>query len=960
MSDSENLQVRSAKRLKMTLSSKQLDPASDAKQNLLVPEAPQLPTIPKSIPDSSTGENVAVMDGTFNCSTGIDGPGDFATNTEGNTEADANIMETTIDTHSDTHDFCTASSDKHGWPAGKLPVEIFDMVIEHLSRKDVQSMRLVNHEFDAKLAGSYFKVVVVPFRPEFEALYGSLDVNPGRRNGQQKLSLVLNRKKNEAKTMVDEGHRNSPNTTGNDESVLSDGYRVFEQFGVSCMRKFALALELDEKDLAFPPLKVNQEIVMAPWGLYRWPIMNYQRYHLLENLEQMADETGFMKKAFAFLEQVTDIGISCDAGLGWLQGPDTNPFCTRTRPAVFRSITHQPIEETDTAATEQEDNASLSLIILRQMALNAGYSSSEWPRAILRLLEDEGRAIEWREHVSPDGKITHERVPTFQVDEGTRKEDIIRHIEDLIDGEGADVHFPNGRGLGLMPNSLTPAQAEMLLELEWAHRALMQSYRTAVLDNRLSFKNLTQLTIARCPSCHVPIWCDRSFWTSMTSIKTFHLGVIPDWREISKNPSGSVTQRRLSPIEAAKEVFTLLQGYVGTKENIKHISFEWVTGGEFAAGKSQRDRYILPAPVLIDPGKMVDMQPFTRHDVVNLQYVSKLSLKNCWFTPHVLLHLTKSLFLDELTELILESVSLTGPPSRTPVFSINANSQKPTHWPWPLCVGAEPGNWFRLVDLNPINNANQPAPGYPTGGNPFAPLGPLPLNAFANAQAGNPHPPGQQGPMVVNSVIASDHADTVPQSDNRWRAWSWPYVLASLSMLPEYLSENAEERGDGDMSEYHLIKSTNKPFSSDFKEVFKDRKTKDMPRTIKLKSCGYALIESANIDNWKITPEHAIYVDHDPELPGRLRDLDTQMLISHQGLFGKILHYMPSDEQQVLQYIFGLRFGWDQVYDPTEIRAAIVDGVPEPGRARLYGNLSTKPQRGNISTTSKGKLVARP
>lgn len=942
--EAEPSQPRAAKRLKMSAHSNQSETTSGTDADDSTADVLELPTLPKMSSDSTTSQQVSILHGTSS----------FAAGTEDSVENNATAGADAVapDSHANSN-----AKAKKGWPALQIPVEIFDMIIEHLSRRDVQNMRLVNHEFDAKLAGSYFKVVVVPFRPEFEALYGSLNINPGRKGYQQKLSLVLKGKKVEAENMTDEGQQNLSNTTDEDASLLSDGYRVFEQFGASCMRKFALALELNEKDLAFPPLKVNQEIVMAPWGLYRWPIMRYQRYHQLENLEQMADETGFMKKAFAFLEKVSHIGISCDAGLGWLQGPDTNPFCTRIRPPVFRPVSRRADEDDDNAATEQEDNASLSLTILRQMALNAGYNSNEWPSVILRLLEDEGRAVQWREHVSADGKITHERVPTFQVDDDTRKEDIIRHIEDLIDGEGSEIQFPNTRGIGLQPVGLTTAQVEMLLELEWAHRALMQSYRTAVLDNRLSFKNLTHLTIARCPSCHVSIWCDRSFWSSMTSIKSFHLGVIPGWHEVVKDSHGYVVQRRISPLEAVKEVFALLQGYVGNQNNIKDISFEWVNGGEFAVGKSQRDRYILPAPVLIDPEKMVDMQPFSRHDVVSLPYVSKLSLKNCWFSPHVFYNFTKSLFLDNLSDLVLESVSLTGTPSVSPAPSITSNTQKQNHWPWPLCVGAEPGKWFMLHSPNFVNNAN-PIPvwlAHFQNAAALNALGNFPIN-LANAAA---QQLGNQGPIAVNTTTLAEHAIAASQHDNRWRTWSWPYILASLGVLPEYFHDE-DEISAANMPEYHATRSLAKPFSSDFREVLRGRERGDLPRTIKLKSCGYALVEATNIDNWKIIPDQPVFVDHDTELPSRLRELDSQMLTSDQGLLGKILHHMPSDEEQVLQTIFGLRFGWDRVYGPMLIRAALADGVPEPGRARFYGNLSTQPRRRSISTRSQGKQVARP
>lgn len=921
MSDSEadSSQTRAAKRLKMTAHSSQSD-ADDS----------ELPTLSEGSPGPST--------------TACSAAGTIAA-----------AGATTPDSHARAKDKGKGKAET-GWPALEIPVEIFDLIVAHLSRKDVQNMRLVNHEFDAKLAGSYFKTVVVPFRPEFEALYGSLNINPGRKGSQQKWSLVRKGKKVEAEDAMEEDKQDPANTTDDDASLLSDGYRVFEQFGKSCMRKFALALELNEKDLAFPPLKVNQEIVMAPWGLYRWPIMRYQRYHQLENLEQMADETGFMKKAFAFLEKVTHIGISCDPGLGWLQGPDTNVYCTGVQPPVFRPASHGADEDDDDdPAPEQEDNESLSLTILKQMALNAGYDSDEWPRVILRLLEDEGRAVQWREHVAADGKITHERVPIFAVDDDTTKEDIIRHIEELIEGECGEAQLPNARVIGLQPSALTPAQAEMLLELEWAHRALMQSYRTAVLDNRLSFMNLTNLTIARCPSCHVSIWCDRSFWTSMTSIKSFHLGVIPGWREIVKDSFGYVMQRRVSPIHAVAEVFTLLQEYVGPQENIKEISFEWVNGGEFAVGKSQRDRYILPAPVVSNPDKMVDMQPFGRQDVVSLPHISKLSLKNCWFSPHVFYNFIKSLFLDNVTDLVLESVSLTGAPCASPpALGITPITQRLHHWPWPLCVGAEPGTWFKLYAPNAIQNMN-PGPawvGLFGGGWPN-----LHLN-FPNAGGAAAQQLGHHGPAAISTSTLAQHPVAATQQDNRWRAWSWPWIFASLGVLPEYVHDD-DEFSAANLPEYHAIRSVPKPFSSDFQEVLLGRERADLPRTIRLKSCGYALIESTNIDNWKIIPDHPVYVHHDEDLPARLKELDSQMLTSDHPLLGKVLHYLPDDEELVLQNPFGLRFGWVDLYSTMLIRAAVEDGVLEPGKARFHGNLSTKPRRAGTSTASQERQVAR-
>lgn len=920
-------------------------------------------------------------------------------------------------------DGTTQPGAQSSWPAQGVPVEIFNLIVQFLPRGEVKKMRLVNREFDDKLAEIYFKTVVVPFRPEFEALYGSLNINPSR-GGDQKLSLVMNKKKGDDKSVADDIPHVSGHAPSEDSSLLSAGHRVFQQFGDK-MRKFALALELNEQDLAFPPLKLNQEIVSAPWGLYRWPIMNYQRYTEVEGLEQMADETGYMKRAFQFLEFVRDIGISCDAGLGWLQGPDINPLCAPTGHAVFRPNAYGDAADANGATAEEDAKSSLSLSILKQMVLNAGFSTCEWPRVVLRLLQDEGRegAIAWRDRTAPDGKLVHERVPKLAIDNDTPKEAIIAHIESVIerDSEGAVASSTDARPLGLTPTNLTPAQAEMLLELEWAHRALMQSYRIAVMDNKDSFKNLTKLTIARCPGCHVLTWCNDSFWETMTSIETFHLGVIPDWREITKDATGVVIQRRVNPINVCQNVFRLLSDYVGEQENVKNFSFEWICGGEFAIGKSQRDRYILPAPVLSDANKMADVHyTFGEEDILNMPYVEKLSLKNSWFTPHVFLNFFRHMSMEAVVEVNLESVSLTGPPSATPELSIYPASQlKPIHWPWPLCVGAEPGHWFSLQrPQNAANNppwnqwaalqafGNQPAaPGWqqmPALPNPNNNLNPAGVNPFvfppflaganfpaaanfgvpnpAGANAANPvnaagaiHPGLLQGPgqaahphhnhimqaVVLNTDSPMPNPENPNPNPNSWRSWSWAHVLASLRMSMAAVEQHKENDTEGDRAHRHAVQEDERQFSHRFRKVFCDRDNKHNAQVFKLKSCGYALIDTPHIDNWKIIPEVSEYVYHREDLVARLRELDNQMLISQEGLLGKVLNYMPRIETRHLYDVFGLEFGWQNLYDPIVARVAVADGNPQPGRARFHGCVDNDPDSitEQEKLSSKGKTV---
>lgn len=58
------------------------------------------------------------------------------------------------------------------WPPNRLPVELFILIIKYLPRSNIQSMRLVNKEFEEKVSEYLFRVVVVPFKPE---IYG---INP--------------------------------------------------------------------------------------------------------------------------------------------------------------------------------------------------------------------------------------------------------------------------------------------------------------------------------------------------------------------------------------------------------------------------------------------------------------------------------------------------------------------------------------------------------------------------------------------------------------------------------------------------------------------------------------------------------------------------------------------------------------------------------------------------------------
>lgn len=151
----------------------------------------------------------------------------------------------------------------------------------------------------------------------------------------------------------------------------------------------------------------------------------------------------------------------------------------------------------------------------------------------------------------------------------------------------------------LIPINLTRAQMELLLELEWAHRAMIQSYVISVIDNASlgCYEHLTTLTIAKIPSCHLRILQRDDLWASIPSLKSVHLGVIADWRRITKPTPGCIEDSPISPLGAVGAVFALLQDHISQQPHVESIHFEWICGGEFAPSSHQRNQYVLLHPL---------------------------------------------------------------------------------------------------------------------------------------------------------------------------------------------------------------------------------------------------------------------------------------------------------------------------------------------------------------------------
>ena len=64
-----------------------------------------------------------------------------------------------------------------GWPANRVPLEIFERIIGFLPRDTIQTLRHVNREFEKKVSNVLFSNVVVPFTPRIYGMLGA-EVKP--------------------------------------------------------------------------------------------------------------------------------------------------------------------------------------------------------------------------------------------------------------------------------------------------------------------------------------------------------------------------------------------------------------------------------------------------------------------------------------------------------------------------------------------------------------------------------------------------------------------------------------------------------------------------------------------------------------------------------------------------------------------------------------------------------------
>ncbi|TVY39494.1 hypothetical protein LOCC1_G005774 [Lachnellula occidentalis] len=777
----------------------------------------------------------------------------------------------------------TSNNAQPTWPPNGLPVELFVLIVKHLPRSNIQSMRLVNREFEQKVSEYLFRVVVVPFKPE---IYG---INPEPAlSGSLQGSVMLQDK----------------------------GMRVFQGYGHR-IKKFAMSFEFDEYKLANPPLKSDQEAITSFWGIYRWPYQKYNRYAQLEGLEQTADETRTMAKALRFITSARELGLSIDGGLGWLAGPDINQRVIERgeKPTVFggsrfiaepktKSLKNNKASRSPDSMASQSNSSVWAAN--ERMLQEAGYEGEALDASMRVLMETEdATAISGITHPPFDRYLSPLTLEGFRraartprsLDNGPMtgtaedyaqvapltSDDEEFYSEELQSNLASIGGKSKAENCSLKPNDLTNAQREMLLEIEWAQRAFMQSYAIAVIDNPFTFRNIESLTIARLPNRHLPILRREDFWDSLPELKKLSLAIIPDWRDVVKLPTSWVQDNKIPPSQSVSGVYQLLHKQISHRKNITTLHFEWLCGGEYAHGLFSRNQHILAAPLVSKAMDMVNRAHTP--SVLMLPHVKHLSLKNCWASPHVMGKFIISLRTAALQSLTLDSVSLTAP------IALNALPQPLTGH------AANQHNAQQLAGQQAAaNHLMANIQGAMVAQNPNAAPAVPPALGLAALQL---------PPPVVNIVPITPAEWLVPRTS------SWSHLIDTITPGTTL----ADIRYDREMGPEPAVRSPTRL------------------KKLEFKSCGYIRLP---LDFDQTVLDHPdMQAPQLHAIAKRANDIECHMMKPMDSALGVIVNHMAPDEVATLENAWHMTVG-GLAHSELALEARL-DGISNPGRGRFEG-----------------------
>lgn len=842
-----------------------------------------------------------------------------------------------------------AGSTSFTYQPDMLPVEMFDLIVQHLARDDVKAMRLVSHEFEQKVSRALFQSAVVPFNTE---LYDMIDEDTKTNN-----RVSQPRVKGKGRARADSNDNEASgglqwlNAKDDREGKVYKGHglKVFQGFGPH-IKRFGMSFEVAEHQLSQPPVKKDLDKVQSYHGAYEWPPPYYERFANLAGLERTADDTSRMRAAFSKLKHVQELGLSIDSGLGWLSGQDRSirAHIFDQPSSVFGSSwtvpdrVHQSAREFWDAlqqshasfAATQNVQSNLKETTLMYRSLEKGphsldglrgtsYSNTQrWPSIEAALAAPDGNASLLTSH--RDGVLYASNAHASLG---------IRDIAVSFDRPA------------VIPNDLRKEQKEWLLETEWAQRAFLESYMLAVTDNFDNFQNVTTLNIAKLSNQFVPMLAKEAFWDALPFLEDVTIHVKPDWRTVFKDEAGLAATAPLTPSRAVDPFHKLLRSHIAGNESIKKLSVGWASGGEHADGTFARFNHLLPAPITSSDHSMANSSHFN----LVFPHLEQLTLYNCWITPPALEGLVKSHSGRNLTKLKLDSVSLTAHPK----FPAGAQHGVAHHqqFPWMhnmnnagfvgahafgnggmnnnhMAAALQQQNLHQQQQLQLLNlqlqqqqlqqqlHLHQMA-----AANNGQPAWAMNLNNGNNANFNAHFPPlGMAGPANQPGPAAPANAPGAAPLPSHWtvghREGSWPQVLDSISpgrtfddFIPHELGFEPIPRPPTNLT------------------------------SIAFKSCGYARFVNTTPPFDQLVLESADYTHHaTPWFRSRLSALkSTMMEIPRDRLMAGIIQFMPRRELDALQLGWQLREGWE---DEWLAEASTYDGYLPGGTGRFSGKVS--------------------
>ena len=366
-----------------------------------------------------------------------------------------------------------------------------------------------------------------------------------------------------------------------------------------------------------------------------------------------ADESRCMSSALSNLQGVEELGLCVDSGLGWISGCDISD-----RAQLFRQK-HKIFGARD---AEGDFQLAKRQEIWNEILQSLAYNDDDISNYVISCSIPQ----------SGQSSIMSNRYGTFRVSlhvrENIGKERSKRPL--VFEGKDqskttfapiypSDTYHPivvtnKFHQAPVVPNQLTVAQKEWLLETEWAQRAFLSSYCMALTDNAQTFQNVQTLNIAKLSSNHLTALQRKDIWTALPNLNKLILYVAPDFRTVKKKNGFAVTTD-VRPSLAIRPFFKLLQSYVASVQSIKTLEIGYVGGGEHQTGLHGRNRHVMPCPLADYTVQGAFMQDYK--GVLTLPYVEDLTLANCWIAPPTLKKLVK--ITTNLHSLTLNSISLT-------------------------------------------------------------------------------------------------------------------------------------------------------------------------------------------------------------------------------------------------------------------------------------------------------------